>query len=95
VEEKIMANESPERTVVFVLGVVFSITGILTNIVVLGAALYDRVYGSELFSSNVANTLFLGMVMGVLGYLMGARKLGLASIAIAVFATLIGALLEQ
>jgi hypothetical protein len=91
VEEKRMANESPERTVLFVLGVVFSITGILMNFAALAAALY----GSDMFSANVANTLFLGVVLGVAGHFMGARKLGLASVTFAVFATFIGALLQQ
>jgi hypothetical protein len=91
VEEKRMANESQERTVVFVLGAVFSITRILINFAALAAALY----GNDMFSANVANTLFLGIVLGGIGYLMGARKLGLASVAISVFTTLIGALLQQ
>jgi len=86
-----MANESQERTVVFVLGVLFSITGILMSFAALAAALY----GSDMFSANVANTLFLGIVLGGIGYLMGAHKLGLASVAFAVFATFIGALLQQ
>jgi hypothetical protein len=91
VEEKRMANGSQKQTIVFGLGVALAVTGLLVNVAVLAAALY----GSEMFSSNVFNTLFLGIVLGVAGYVLGARKLGIAAVVVTVAATLVGAVLEQ
>jgi hypothetical protein len=86
-----MANGSQKQTIVFGLGVALAVTGLLVNVAVLAAALY----GSEMFSSNVFNTLFLGIVLGVAGYVLGARKLGIAAVVVTVAATLVGAVLEQ
>ena len=86
-----MADGSQKRTVVFGLGVALAATGLLVNVAVLAAALY----GSEMFSANVFNTLFIGIVLGVAGYFMGARKFGIAAIAVTVFATVVGTVLEQ
>lgn len=90
-EEETMTNGGQKRTVVFFLGVALSVTGLLVNVAVLAAALY----GSEMFSANVFNTLFLGIVLGVAGYFMGARKLGIATVIVTIATTLVGAVLEQ
>jgi hypothetical protein len=90
-EEEREANDTPERSLLLFLGMGAAVGALLTNVALLAAALY----GSEMFSANVFSTLFLGIVLGVAGYFMGARKLGVAAVVVTVVATVIGAVLQQ
>ena len=90
-EEEGEASDTPERSLLLFLGMGAAVGALLTNVAVLAAALY----GSEMFSANVFDTLFLGIVLGVAGYFMGACKLGVAAVVVTVVATVIGAFLQQ
>ena len=90
-EEERETSDSPERSLLLFLGMGAAVGALLVNVAVLAAALY----GSEMFSANVFDTLFLGIVLGVAAYFMGARKLGVAAVVVTVVATVIGAILQQ
>lgn len=90
-EEERETSDSPERSLLLLLGMGAAVGALLVNVAVLAAALY----GSEMFSANVFDTLFLGIVLGVAAYFMGARKLGVAAVVVTVVATVIGAILQQ
>jgi hypothetical protein len=90
-EEERETSDTPERSLLLFLGMGAAVGALLTNVAVLAAALY----GSEMFSANVFDTLFLGIVLGIAGYFMGARKLGVAAVVVTVVATVIGAVLQQ
>ena len=89
-EEEREASDNPERSLLLFLGMGAAVGALLTNVAVLAAALY----GSEMFSANVFDTLFLGIVLRVAGYFMGARKLGVAAVIVTVVATVIGAVIQ-
>lgn len=86
-----MANGQQTRTISFFLGVALAVTGLLLNVAVLAASFL----GSELFSANVFSTAFMGIVLGVAGYFMGARRLGIAAVVVTVVVTVIGAVVER
>ena len=90
-EEERETSDSPERSLLLFLGMGAAVGGLLANVAVIVAALY----GNEMFSANVFDTLFLGIVLGVAGYFMGARKLGVAAVVVTVVATVLGAVLQQ
>jgi len=90
-EEERETSDSPERSLLLFLGMGAAVGALLANVAVLAAALY----GNEMFSANVFDTLFLGIVLGVAGYFMGARKLGVAAVVVTVVTTVLGAVIQQ
>jgi hypothetical protein len=60
---------------------------LLTNVVAVAAAFT----GPDNLSANAFPTAFIGITLGLVGYFMGARRLGIAAVVVTVVTLAVGA----
>lgn len=90
-EEVGTASRDPKRTFLLFLGMGAAVGGLLTNVAGLAAAFY----GNEAFPANAVPTAFIGFALGVLGYFLGARKLGIAAVVVTVLTLVVGSVVAE
>jgi hypothetical protein len=86
-EEERTASRDPKRSLLFFLGTGAAAGALLTNVVAVAAAFT----GNDNLSANAFPTAFIGITLGLVGYFMGARRLGIAAVVVTVVTLAVGA----
>ena len=81
------ATRDPKRSFLLFLGMGAAAGALLTNVVAVAAAFT----GDDNLSANAFPTAFIGITLGLVGYFMGARRLGIAAVVVTVVTLAVGA----
>jgi hypothetical protein len=81
------ASDNPKRSLLLFLGMGAAAGALLTNV----AALVAAFTGPDNLSANAFPTAFIGITLGLVGYFMGARRLGIAAVVVTVVTLAVGA----